>query len=530
MSKILNLSVALSLSLALLSGCTPDDGKVQMTEIDRDKTAVEAVTSYTDENIPDENLYSVKHGKDTDTYTNMVDGYKITVPSGMKPDTSLAHIRFKLSGPNESIEIFKERFSSFSECNHYTWYSNIFKEDTVNHNVTMDSEFSLKNNTVRVLAWDRVSFGPDDRNHYVNIDVINNTDVYTITIKSCNEIDYWYDIAESFVVTMPTVSAASHPFPSTPNPGKSKETAEFMERIFGEDSGLNWGLYVPSALDAGMTDYELIEDQIGAKLDLFLTYFGVSENYDSNFICTNLNNAWASGKVVELTMQTMLDGSAGSVYDILLGKHDDFIDSLIADIKNFGHPVLMRLFNEMNGDWCNYSAYHTSRDPDVYIRLYHYIVDKFNAAGVDNVIWIWNPNERSYPNFLWNCEELYYPGNNYVDVVGLTGYNNGTYYESVGEKWRTFDEIYSAIYPKALVLYNKPLMITEFSCSSIGGDKVVWVRDMFESLPNYPMIKAAVWWSGCDYDPENGNISRPYFINETEGVIDLFRENLAKNK
>ena len=32
----------------------------------------------------------------------------------------------------------------------------------------------------------------------------------------------------------------------------------------------------------------------------------------------------------------------------------------------------------------------------------------------------------------------YYPGDEYVDIYGITGYNTGTYYE--GESWRSFDE------------------------------------------------------------------------------------------
>ena len=34
--------------------------------------------------------------------------------------------------------------------------------------------------------------------------------------------------------------------------------------------------------------------------------------------------------------------------------------------------VLFRPFNEMNGDWCNYCAYHTSRDPQIYVELYRF--------------------------------------------------------------------------------------------------------------------------------------------------------------
>lgn len=506
-------SIFTALSLMMCAGHMSVTA-VPMTEINRNKAAIKAVTAY------------AAGGLYTATYTNNVDGYRVTVPSGLTPDNTLSHIRFKLSSPTDSIEIYKESFESRAECESYIAYSNRFKNDRASHNVRLDQQQWINGRRVWVLAWDRESLGPGDRNHYVNIDIVDNTNVYTITIKSSGEISYWHDVAQSFTVIKPTASAVSQPFPSSPNSGKDEETAKFMDRVFSEDSGLDWGLFIPMHPDYGMGSYELIEEEIGTELEMSLIYCSLTA-YDSHFIHGSLDMAWNAGKVTELTLQLPLDVSGATVYDILLGKYDSCIDSLIADVKNFGHPVLMRLFNEMNGDWCNYSSFYTSRDPDVYIRLYRYVVDKFRAAGVNNVIWIWNPNEKSYPNFLWNSEELYYPGSDYVDVVGLTGYNTGTYYASVGEKWRTFDEIYSDIYTKALLLYNKPLMITEFSCSSIGGDKLAWVKDMFESLPDYPMIKAAIWWGGCDYDPSNGNVSRPYYIDDIEGVVDEFRKHLA---
>ena len=169
-------------------------------------------------------------------------------------------------------------------------------------------------------------------------------------------------------------------------------------------------------------------------------------------------------------------------------------------VADFAILVLFRPFNEMNGDWCSYSAYHTSRDTDIFKALYRYIHGIFAEAGAENVIWVWNPNERSFPDFKWNHEIMYYPGDKYVDVVGLTGYNTGTYYQ--GETWRSFQEIYAPLYQKATGLYEKPLMITEFACSRIGGDKEQWVQDMFDAIADFPAIKVAIWWDGCDWDTQ----------------------------
>ena len=207
------------------------------------------------------------------------------------------------------------------------------------------------------------------------------------------------------------------------------------------------------------------------------------------------------------------------IYEILNGDHDKFLNDYADIVARFPDTaVLFRPFNEMNGDWCNYCAYHTSRDPQLYVELYKYLYDIFKKAGCKNVIWVWNPNEKSFPYYKWNHQDLYYPGDEYVDVFGITGYNTGTYYKD--EKWRSFDQIYSPIYQRLERLNDKPIMITEFSCSSIGGDKVQWIEDMFSVLPRYGKIKLAIWWGGADFDGEN--YSRPYFFDSPVETLDVF--------
>jgi hypothetical protein len=50
---------------------------------------------------------------------------------------------------------------------------------------------------------------------------------------------------------------------------------------------------------------------------------------------------------------------------------------------------------------------------------------------------------------------------------------------------------------------------------------------MFAHIEKYENIKVAVWWDGCDRDAE-GNVARPYFIDETPGIIQVFKEFLNK--
>ena len=164
----------------------------------------------------------------------------------------------------------------------------------------------------------------------------------------------------------------------------------------------------------------------------------------------------------------------------------------------------------------------------MYIAFYKYVYEIFREEGaLPYTIWIFNPNERAYPNYVWNHALCYYPGDEYVDIIGLTGYNTGTYYSD--ETWRSFKKIYDSFYWQYNAWFGQPFMITEFACSNIGGDKAAWVREMFQQIRNYPRIKVAVWWDGRDLDSK-GNIARSYFIDDNEAAVAVFREYLKKYK
>ena len=121
-----------------------------------------------------------------------------------------------------------------------------------------------------------------------------------------------------------------------------------------------------------------------------------------------------------------------------------------------------------------------------------------------------------------------------MQMLGITGYNTGTYYEKQNaERFREFKEIYDDINGKYKDIFSKfPWIITEFASSSIGGDKAKWIENMFKNIENYPNIKAAVWFSNADYDPayeNNTKVSRPYWLDETDETIEAFKKGIHKD-
>lgn len=314
----------------------------------------------------------------------------------------------------------------------------------------------------------------------------------------------------------------------------SEETKEFYNELVNTDK-CKWGLYQPLAVvNNDFTDIYKVEQEIDYKFDGLLEY----RYYFEDMPIDGIKKAYEEGKIIQLTLQTStvmnenLDGY-NPVFDIIDGMYDWRFKIMAKQIKEIGHPILFRLNNEMNSDWTSYGSSACLDDPEIYVELWRKIYNIFKDEGVDNAIWVFNPNDESYPPCGYNSTIAFYPGDEYVQLFGVTGYNTGTYYAvENGEKWKTFSEIYDNIMEKHYRIFGKfPWIITEFASSSVGGDKVQWINDMFDNLDNYQNIKMAFWFNSADVDPRDETkqtIARPYWLNETPETAKAFSQGLKK--
>lgn len=344
----------------------------------------------------------------------------------------------------------------------------------------------------------------------VSIEMIRNDEV----VEVVEAVDISVDASEdTYIVYENSESTFEH-----------DKTQNYYNETFVDNESVDWGIFDPS------THYELtyvdnIEEYTGIEFDIILEY------YDLGYLprVDKMKEITESGRVLELTYQISKYGAfnADALYEVLDGKHDDTIDDLIARIKELDEPVLFRPNNEMNGDWCSYNAMYTHKDTEVYNEFWRWLHDRFEEAGADNVIWVWNPNWGDFPNAQWNHYLNYFPGEKYVDVVGLTGYNTGTYYQD--ETWRSFTEIYNPMIEEYNLHFKGfPYMITEFGSSSIGGNKGAWIHAALNEIDNLG-VKAAVWWNHVDYDTQMGVVSREYKFDEDPDLMHIFRMNFQED-
>lgn len=307
----------------------------------------------------------------------------------------------------------------------------------------------------------------------------------------------------------------------------SEETRELYHRIADSDD-LRWGIFVEDIYGKGIEEtVPALEQKLDYRFPVILSYVHSIHDFPTEFMQKN----WEQGRIVELTYQLTENNNEdmfgySPALDLYRGLNEEMVRRFARQAKEFGHPFLLRLCNEMNSDWTSYGGVVNMGDPDIFVENWRTFYRIFQEEGVNNCIWIFNPNDRNAPPCRWNDSLNYYPGNEYVQMIGVTGYNNGTYYTQWAEEWREFDVIYDHIQQLYGTTFGQfPWIITEFASSSIGGDKVAWIDNMFQHIQKYPNIKIAVWFSYADWDAQ-GNVARPYWLDETEETTQAFRKGL----
>ena len=114
------------------------------------------------------------------------------------------------------------------------------------------------------------------------------------------------------------------------------------------------------------------------------------------------------------------------------------------EMAAYGQPIIFAPLDEMNGNWNPYSG-----DPNAYKAAWVRIHGFF--TGVPNVQFAFDVNNDSVPATGGNGLTSYFPGSNFVDLVGVDGFDFG------GQTWTqvfgTALQTLKAAYP------TKPLWI-----------------------------------------------------------------------
>lgn len=267
------------------------------------------------------------------------------------------------------------------------------------------------------------------------------------------------------------------------------------------------GVYLPGGGGSAGTLDEYAS-MVGRKPDIFLVF----RNMDGPLLYSSeIANLKARGETPMVTLEPYLGSGVASLTDIAAGKYDAYFRKEADAVRGLGMNVMIRFAHEMNllsSDWGPNKAGNTG---SAYADAWRHIVTVFRAEGANNVQWVWAPNV-DYGGRPFN---QFFPGDEWVDYVGLDGYNWGN---SGGESFAGFSKIFASSYATITQLSAKPLIVTETAASEAGGDKAAWIEETFlKTIPQtMPRISAVIWFSE--------NKERDWPVNSSQASLDAYRK------
>jgi hypothetical protein len=199
----------------------------------------------------------------------------------------------------------------------------------------------------------------------------------------------------------------------------------------------------------------------------------------------------------------------GGMSDVAKGKYDSYLKTWAREAANIDQPIFLRLGHEMNDPY-RYPWGPQNNSAKDFVAAWRHVHNLFRKEGATKVVWIWSPHP-AYGFF-----DAFYPGNKYVDYVGIGVLNYGTV--ASWSKWWSFADIFGKHYNE-LAVYNKPMMLTEFGSLAVGGKREQWFADALNQLPQkYPLVKSILFFHFSEDKTTTQQVINWYFIHDAASV------------
>lgn len=228
-------------------------------------------------------------------------------------------------------------------------------------------------------------------------------------------------------------------------------------------------------------DIQRFQEEYGKKPALVLLFL----DWEAPFPEKTLRTILDEGGIPVLTWEPWkAQTKEGIPYtEILEGKWDSSIKKFAETLGSFEKTLYLRFAHEMNGDWYPWSSALIGADN--YKAMYRYVKDLFVSLGIRNVQWIFSINWENKP--ATNDYHASYPGDSYVDYLGIDGYNWGSIHS--WSRWTSFHSLFFPLYKQLTDDYDKEIFITEFSTTGKGGDKAQWIEKALFDMKQMTKVK-----------------------------------------
>ncbi|MBO6602094.1 MULTISPECIES: glycoside hydrolase family 26 protein [Paracoccaceae] len=172
------------------------------------------------------------------------------------------------------------------------------------------------------------------------------------------------------------------------------------------------------------------------------------------------------------------------------GAYDENMATICAVLNTFSSPVTVRWGQEMedrSGQFI-WAAW----EPEVFIAAYQRMVTVCRAAAQD-IDYMWSP--LGLTGF-----ENYYPGDDYVDVVGLSVFGLQAWEQEILGEEQRFRDILAPRYERALQ-FGKPIVVAELGFRGDVEYVTRWMNDVRQDIADFPALEAVIYFNQTEVYP-----------------------------
>ncbi len=234
-------------------------------------------------------------------------------------------------------------------------------------------------------------------------------------------------------------------------------------------------------------DHRALEARLGAPLPL-----------ESWFHAAHDWNAGTAGGIAALDPSDPYDGTVclelwdTRLADVAAGARDDFFRRWFDGAGTYPGRVLVRLVHEANGDWYPWSVAHggdAATSTRQWQDAWRQIVGIARGQEASDVAFAFCANTEDVGGVP---AEACWPGAEWVDVVGVDGYDRG--WDAAGRPQVTAEQVVEPMYRRLTALHpTAEFVVGEIGCAA-GPGKAAWHEALYRSR-RFPRLTRVAFFS-----------------------------------
>jgi hypothetical protein len=208
------------------------------------------------------------------------------------------------------------------------------------------------------------------------------------------------------------------------------------------------------------------------------------------------------------TPSTDCDPNAAEFDAVAAGTDDSYYTTLAQNLvaSGFGSSYI-RLGWEFQGGWFPWTICNTDGQQD-FVAAFRNIVTSMRAATGEDFKFIWNPDDSDETSCAAQLES-YYPGDSYVDAVGLDAYDSTGGSVTDSARWT---EILDGVNSGGWTATTP----TPINGQSFEGYGLTWLAAFAAEHGKQTVLPE---WGLWNSDSNGGGGDDPYFVNEMAAWI-----------